>query len=56
VYSIADYYVETTETNAVDNRERGGAAKYMVITRCQELLTHANIKPSISIWMVSAVR
>jgi 5'-3' exonuclease len=39
VYSIADYYVETTETtNAVDQRCVAAATKYMV-TRCQELLT-----------------
>lgn len=44
VYSIADYYVETTETtNAVDHKCVAAATKYMV-TRCQELLTHANIQ------------
>jgi 5'-3' exonuclease len=44
VYSIADYYVETTETtNAVDAKCVAAAAKYMV-TRCQELLLNAKIK------------
>jgi 5'-3' exonuclease len=44
VYSIADYYCEITETtNAVDAKCIAAATKYMT-TRCQELLTSANIQ------------